>query len=146
MLWRDDNDDYGMSPFDAMDRMFSDFWGNGLETTHSMKTDVIEGDHDYKLQAELPGFNKEDLHVDLKDGNLTISASHKENNDEKDQNGRYIRRERREASYQRSFYVGDEYKPEDIAAKYDNGVLTVTLPKKEAAVEQKEEPKRIEIQ
>lgn len=146
MLWRNDNDVDFMSPFDAMDRAFNDFWGNGLETTHSMKTDVIEGDHDYKLQAELPGFNKEDLHVDLKNGNLTISASHKENNDEKDSNGRYIRRERRAASYQRSFYVGDDYKPEDISAKYDNGVLTVTLPKKEAVVEQKEEPKRIEIQ
>lgn len=145
MLWSD-NDNYDVTPFDAMDRMFNDFWGNSLESTHSMKTDVIESDHDYKLQADLPGFNKEDLHVDLKNGNLTISASHKENNDQKDDNGRYIRRERKAASYQRSFYVGDEYKPEDVSAKYDNGVLTVTLPKKNVAVEQKEEPKKIEVQ
>jgi HSP20 family molecular chaperone IbpA len=109
-----------------------------------MKTDVIEEDNDYKLKADLPGFNKEDIGIDLKDGVLTIQASHKENNDEKDSKGKYVRKERREMSYHRSFTVGDDMKPEDINAAYENGVLTVILPKKQ--LEQKnEDVKRIEI-
>ena len=149
MLWNDNrNDDFfGVAPFDAMDHMFNDFWGSTLKSTQAMKTDVIEEEKDYKVQAELPGFQKEDLHVDMKDGNLTISAAHSENKDEKDEKtGKYIRRERREASYQRTFRVGDHLKPEDISAKYENGVLTVIVPKPQVQVEQREEPKRIAIQ
>jgi hypothetical protein len=74
---------------------------------------------------------------------LTISASHSENNDEKDENGKYIRRERRSSSYQRSFHV-EGLKPEDIVAQYKNGVLTVNLPKKET-IPEKEEAVRIEV-
>lgn len=123
-------------PMDPVDRMFHDFWEDGLQATSSMKTDVVESDHDYKVTAEFPGFNKEDIQVDVKGGNLIISASHKEDNDQKDSKGRYIRRERRAASYHRSFHLGDEYKPEDVTAKFENGVLTLTIPKKGQVVEQ----------
>lgn len=145
MLW---NGNSGLTdwtdPFDAMDRALSSFWGDSLETTKSMKTDVIEENGNYRLEAELPGFQKEDIHVDMKNGNLTISAAHEENKDEKDGNGRYIRRERRYASYQRSFRVGENLQPEDIEAKYENGVLTLVIPKKER-LPQQEEVKRIEV-
>ena len=147
MLWS--NNDI----FDEMDNFFNDgfFGGSRMpserrqfdSSTGLMRTDVIEKDNCYQLEAELPGFNKEDIKIDLKDDTLTISASHSENNDEKDKEGKYIRRERRSSSYQRSFHV-EGLKPEDIIAQYRNGVLTVDLPKKEA-VEQKQEPIRIEV-
>jgi len=143
MLWSNDFDEV-MDPFDIWDHATDRFFGNDLMQFDTMKTDVIEEDHDYKLKADLPGFNKEDIGIDLKGGVLTISASHKENNDEKDDKGKYVRRERREMSYHRSFTVGDEVKPEDINAAYENGVLTVILPKKE--IEQKnDDVKRIEV-
>ena len=140
--------------FDEMDNIFNDgFFGTGyraprtdkhLDSTMStMRTDVIEKEDSYQLEAELPGFNKEDIKVDLKNDTLTISASHNENKDEKDENGKYIRRERRSSSYQRSFHV-EGLKPEDISAQYKNGVLTVHLPKKEA-LPKKDEAVRIEV-
>ena len=151
MLWNSDNSFFDFTdPFEDMDRMMNQFFAgrdttpSALETTKAMKTDVIEGENEYRLEAELPGFAKEDIKVDMKDGIMTIHAAHSENNDEKDENGKYIRRERRSTSYQRSFNVGTELKPEDISAKYENGVLTLTIPKKEV-IQQKEEPKRIEV-
>ncbi len=148
MLWS--NNDV----FDEFDNFFTDgfFGGNcmapraakQLESTSGlMRTDVIEKDDSYQLEAELPGFNKEDINIDLKNDTLTISATHNENKDEKDDNGKYIRRERRSSSYQRSFHV-EGLKPEDIIAQYRNGVLTVNLPKKEA-IPEKEEAVRIEV-
>ncbi|WP_022770353.1 MULTISPECIES: Hsp20/alpha crystallin family protein [unclassified Butyrivibrio] len=148
MLWS--NNDI----FDEMDNFFNDgfFGGSGLmpreakpfdSTSGPMRTDVIEKDNCYQLEAELPGFNKEDIKIDLKNDTLTISASHNENKDEKDENGKYIRRERRSSSYQRSFHV-EGLKPEDIIAQYRNGVLTVNLPKKEA-IPEKEEAIQIEV-
>ena len=140
--------------FDEMDNLFNDRFFNGLCDSRNtakqfdnmsglMRTDVIEKENCYQLDAELPGFNKEDIKIDLKNDVLTISASHSENKDEKDDNGKYIRRERRSSSYQRSFRV-EGLKPEDIIAQYRNGVLTVTLPKKEA-IPEKEEAARIEV-
>ena len=148
MLWS--NNDV----FDEMDNFFNDgfFGGNGLmpreakpfdSTSGLMRTDVIEKDNCYQLEAELPGFNKEDISIDLKNDTLTISASHTDNKDEKDSDGKYIRRERRSSSYQRSFHV-EGLKPEDIIAQYRNGVLTVNLPKKET-IPEKEEAIRIEV-
>ncbi len=148
MLWS--NNDI----FDEMDNFFNDgLWGTGCRspraakqfdsTSGLMRTDVMEKENGYQLEAELPGFNKEDIKIDLKDDTLTISAAHTENNDEKNEEGKYIRRERRSTSYQRSFHV-EGLKPEDIIAQYRNGILTVNLPKKEA-VPEKEEPIRIEV-
>ena len=145
MLWKSNKDDEMnmMNPFEEMDHMFDDFWGTGLGSTDSMKTDVIDEGKNYRLEADLPGFNKEDIHIDLKNDMLTISASHDEKKDEKDKDGKYIRRERRSASYQRFFRVED-MKPEDIRAQYKNGVLTVTFPKKEA-IPEKNDVQRIEV-
>ena len=136
-----------MDPFDtfnAWDRMWDSFWGDNSDMRlPAMKTDVYDDGTSYRLEAELPGFNKEDIHVEVKDDVLTITAKHDENNDEKDKDGKCVRRERRSSSYQRSFPV-EGLEPEDIMAQYKNGVLTVTLPKKE--IEKKEsEVKQIEI-
>ena len=87
---------------------------------------------------ELPGFNKEDISAELKNGYLTISAKHEESDDKKDDNGNYIRRERKVGSCVRSFYVGSAVKEEDIKAAYENGILKLSVPKdKEEAVEDK---------
>ena len=126
MLWS--NNDL----FDEMDNFFNDgFFGGSCKTPRAaqqfdsmsglMRTDVIEKDNAYQLEAELPGFNKEDISIDLKNDTLTISASHTENDDEKDNDGKYIRRERRSSSYQRSFHV-EGLKPEDIIAQMKAGV------------------------
>ena len=97
-----------------------------------MRTDVKEGDAGYELHIELPGYKKEDVRAELKDGNLTIMATTKSENEEKDQNGKYIRRERFYGNCSRSFYVGDAVEQEDIKAKFEDGVLKLFVPKKEA--------------
>lgn len=131
---------------DSFDRMFDDafknFWGdNQLRRYDAFRTDVIDQDDNYLLQAELPGFKKEDINIDLKNDLLTISASHKEEKDEEEKN-KYIRKERYYTSYSRSFRVNN-IEAEDIDASYNNGILEVRLPKKDA--EAKETAQRIEI-
>ena len=130
-------------PFDRMfDNAFKNFWGsNELATFDAFKTDVIDQGDNYLLQAELPGFDKSDINIDLKDNLLTISASHKDEKNEEDEN-KYIRRERYYSSYSRSFRVIN-VEPGDIDASYNNGILEVKFPKKELAA--KEEVKRIEV-
>ena len=108
-----------------------------------MATDIREVENGYELDMELPGYKKEDVNVDLENGYLTVSASHEENNDEKDNKGNYIRRERRSGSCKRTFYVGDKVSEEDIHAKFEDGVLKLTVPKKQPKVEEK---KRIAIE
>ena len=103
-----------------------------------MKTDVREHENGYELDVDLPGIKKENVQVKLEDGYLTISASTAQNNDEKDKKGSYIRRERFSGSYSRSFYVGEEVKETDIKAKFDNGVLQLSIPKPEALPKQPE--------
>lgn len=104
-----------------------------------MRTDVKETENSYELAIELPGFKKEDVKAELKDGTMTISAVAKHENEEKDANGRFIRRERYTGSCSRSFYVGEAVTEEDISAKFEDGILKVTVPKKEVkpAVEEK---------
>ena len=130
--------------WDSMfDDMFKNFWGDStLGRFEGFSTDVIDqGDH-YQLEAELPGFDKEDIHIDLKNDMLTISASHNEESEDKDKKHHYIRKERRSSSYSRSFRV-ENLEAADISASYNNGILEVSIPKKEIAP--KEETKRIEI-
>lgn len=130
--------------------LFDDFFGynypvkklvNTNENVNEMmKTDIRETENSFELEISVPGFKKENLQVELKDGYLTVSGSTSANNDETDKaTGKYIRRERFYGSCSRSFYVGEEVKQEDIKAKYENGVLSVSVPKKEAKpqVEQK---------
>ena len=132
---------FGMLPFergndnlfDAFDRFERQFFGNTRATLPDFRTDIRESDGRYVLDAELPGFNKEDIHLDLKDGILTISAEHKEDKDEKDAKGNFIRRERRYGSFSRSFDVTG-IDVENISAAYNNGVLELTLPKQVPAV------------
>lgn len=139
-------DNFWRNPFYEFERMFPDFWNEtntDLETSFSgFSTDVIEKDGNYILQAELPGFTKEDISVDLRNDILTISASHKEEKKEEDKDTKYLRRERRESSYARSFRVAN-VTPEDVRATYENGVLEVSFPKRDAIPEK--EAKRIEI-
>ena len=129
---------------DMLDDMFtSPFFSNRSDMV--MKTDITEKDGYYTLDMELPGCKKEDIHLELKDGYLNIQASRTENKDEKDNNGKYVHRERYTGQCSRSFYVGKELEHEDIHAKYDNGVLVVTLPK-EAKKKVPEEKKFISIE
>ncbi len=94
-----------------------------------MKTDVKETDEAYELDIELPGYSKDNINAELKDGFLTIKATMEENNDEKDKEGRFIRRERYSGSCSRSFYVGEAVTEKDIKARFDNGVLKISVPK-----------------
>ena len=100
----------------------------GKNAKNLMKTDVRETDNTYELDIDLPGFKKDEVQLDLKDGYLTISAAKGLDKDQKDDEGHYIRQERYSGSCSRSFYVGD-IQPEDIHAKYEDGILKLTLPK-----------------
>ena len=95
----------------------------------SMKTDIRELENGYEVAMDLPGFKKEDVTAELNNGYLTVSAVRNENNDEKDEKGNYIRRERFSGSYQRSFFVGKDVQQEDIRAKFEDGVLKLEIPK-----------------
>lgn len=97
-----------------------------------MGTDVKETDEGYEIDMDLPGFGKEDVKAQLKNGYLTIQASKNSDNGQKDENGKYIRRERFCGTVSRSFYVGDKVTEEDIHAKFENGVLKLTLPKEDS--------------
>ena len=101
----------------------------------AMSADIKEYDDRYQMELSLPGYQKENIQAHLEDGYLTINASHTENKDEKDDKGKYIRRERYMGSCSRSFYVGTDVTEEDIKAKFENGILTVEIPKKEAKPE-----------
>ena len=96
-----------------------------------MKTDIRETDHAYELDVDLPGFKKEDLQAEVKDGYLTIQASKGLDKDEKNAKGQYIRRERYAGACSRSFYVGQGVRQEDIRAKFENGILQLTIPKQD---------------
>ena len=125
---------------DAFERNF--FGGrNPLYGKHSknlMKTDVKETETGYELDIDLPGFKKDEISAHLEDGYLTVSAAKGVDKDEKDNEGCYIRRERYSGSMTRSFYVGNAVTEEDIKAKYEDGILSLSIPKKDPkAVEAK---------
>ncbi len=101
----------------------------GKHAKNMMKTDVKETDKGYEVAIDLPGFKKDELHLELNDGYLTISAEKGLDKDEKDKNDKYIRRERYAGSMSRTFYVGEGMKEEDIHAKYENGILSLEIPK-----------------
>ena len=103
----------------------------GHHAGNLMKTDIKEKKDGYELEIDLPGFKKDELHLELNDGYLTISAEKGLDKDEKDKNDKYIRRERYAGSMSRSFYVGENMKEEDIHAKYENGILTLDVPKEQ---------------
>ena len=132
---------FGENLFDDFmnDFAFPDFTDNaniekalyGKHAKNLMKTDVKDTENGYEVDIDLPGFKKEELHLELNNGYLTISANKGLDKDEKDKKDRYIRRERYAGSMSRSFYVGDSIREEDIHAKYENGILTLDVPKVE---------------
>ncbi|MBA4697791.1 MAG: Hsp20/alpha crystallin family protein [Ruminococcus sp.] len=107
------------------------YFGRNFSTNRMMQTDVAETDDGYEVTMDLPGFKKEDVKAELKNGYLTITANTNTNNDEKDKNGKYIRRERYSGTCSRSFYVGENVTQEDIKARFENGTLKLDIPKKE---------------
>ena len=98
-----------------------------------MKTDVRETDTGYEIDVDLPGFKKDEVQVQVDNGYLTISAAKGLDKDEQDHKGRYIRRERYAGQCSRSFYVGSGIQPQDVHAKYEDGILRLSLPKGQAA-------------
>ncbi len=125
---------FGMIPFERNDNLFNvfdnferNFFG-GSNAVAAFRTDIRDEGDKFVLEAELPGFNKEDIQLHVKDGILTITAQHNESNDEKDKKGNYIRRERRYGSFTRSFDVSG-IQEHAITAAYNNGVLELNLPK-----------------
>ena len=129
---------------DFMDFPFEDdFWGRknplyGKNAKRMMKTDIRETDGSYELDVDLPGFKKDEIQASLENGYLTISAAKGLDKDDKDKEGKYIRQERYAGAMSRSFYVGDEVTQDEIKAKYEDGILKLSIPKKEKkpAVEQ----------
>lgn len=127
---------FGMLPFennndnlfDTFDHFTRSFFGSNNANLPAFRTDIKDAGDKFVLEAELPGFQKEDISLELKEGILTIKAEHKENQDQKDDKGNYIRRERRYGSFSRTFDVSgiDE---NAITAVYNNGILELTLPK-----------------
>lgn len=126
-----------LSAFDDFDRSFfrsfddADRMLYGKHAAHMMKTDVMENDNGYEVAVDLPGFKKDEIRLDLENGYLTITTekSLEENNEG---NRRMLRRERYTGTLQRSFYVGDALTEEDIKASYQDGVLKLVIPKKDA--------------
>jgi len=118
---------------------FSRVSGFGNNSQSIMHTDVKEKNNGYEISMNLPGFKKEDVKAELKDGYLTINASTNTSNDTKDDDGKYIRRERYSGSCSRSFFVGEQVTDKDIKAKFEDGVLKINIPKYEEkpAVEDK---------
>ena len=131
------DDFFGDFPFYYDDRAMKDTEKKlyGRRASHIMKTDIKEHDNCYDLMIDLPGVKKEDIKAELNDGYLTVSAESNTSKDEKDDNGKYICRERYSGSYSRSFYVGDTVTEQDISAKFENGTLKLTVPKKESLPE-----------
>ena len=103
----------------------------GKHAKNMMKTDVKETDQGYEVAIDLPGFKKDEIKLELNDGYLTIGAEKGLDKDEKDKENRYIRRERYAGSMSRSFYVGESLTEQDIHAKYENGILTLDVPKED---------------
>ena len=119
---------------DLFDTFFDDFKRPARSNTNInvMRTDIKETDAGFELDIDLPGYKKEDVQAELKDGYLTISAKTNTTREEKDENGKYIRKERYSGSCSRSFYVGEQLEQEDIKAGFEDGILKVMVPKKEA--------------
>lgn len=121
--------DFMSDPFD-----FGFFGTNPTPKTSTsslMKTDIKENDKGYELAIDLPGFKKENVQIELNEGYLTINAKTEHEDEKKDENGTFLRKERFSGSCSRSFYVGEDISEEDVSAKFTDGILTIMVPKKE---------------
>ena len=127
---------YGLSPFtrnafslfNALDELDKDFF-SGSMSVNAFRTDIADKGDKYVMESELPGFNKEDIKIDISGDYITISAEHKAEKTDGDDNSKYIRRERSYGSFKRSFGISD-VNADEISAEYKNGILTIDLPKK----------------
>ena len=133
-----------MMPSMFRENLFDDFFDNdfslfpaiagrsplyGKHARNLMKTDVRETENSYELDVDLPGFKKDEITLELKDGYLTISAAKGLDKDQQDQQGKYIRQERYAGACSRGFYVGDTVDPKDVSARFEDGILKISLPK-----------------
>ena len=140
---------FGENLFDDLFDGFFDFpaYDNRAMEKAQRKLYVQEHDDHYEVDIDLPGFQKEELSLELNDGYLVVGAAKGLSKDEEDKKtGRFVRRERYAGSMSRSFYVGEEVKQEDIRAKYESGVLKLAIPKPEEKKPQVEEKKYIAIE
>ena len=103
----------------------------GRRAAYEMKTDIREQEDHYEVDVDLPGFKKDELKLDLENGYLSISAGKERNEEATDKQGKIIRQERYCGTLQRSFYVGEQLTENDISAKFENGVLSLSIPKKD---------------
>lgn len=116
--------------------LFDEFWGFPTHelaniNDHVMDTDVLETKEGYELDMDLPGFKKDQINITLENGYMTVSAARDQEQNKKDSHGKLIRQERYAGTLQRSFYVGEAVKREDVKAKLEDGVLKLSIPKKE---------------
>ena len=117
------SDSFGMMVPQTRDALY------GKHSKNLMKTDIRETDTSYELDIDLPGFKKDEVSIDLKDGYLTISAAKGLDKDAEDKKGKYIRQERYAGACSRSFYVGWDVEPDEISAKFESGILQISVPK-----------------
>ncbi|MBQ9412117.1 MAG: Hsp20/alpha crystallin family protein [Oscillospiraceae bacterium] len=127
-------------PFRMMEQMEREFFSG--QRYSSFSTDIRETENAYVLEADLPGFKKEDIHIDVSDNTLTISAERNSQSEEKDKDGSYLRRERSYGSFSRSFSL-EGVDEQGIKAGFTDGVLTLTMPK---LVPQQPASRRLEIE
>ncbi len=141
----DDIFDFRMFDDKAMQKAQRKLYGR--HAANMMKTDVREHDDHFEVDIDLPGFRKDELSLELKDGYLVITAAKRLDKDEKEKKtGKFVRRERYAGSMSRSFYIGEDIKEEDIHAKYEGGVLKLNVPKAEESQPQIEEKTYIAIE
>lgn len=122
-----------------LDDFFDDFLANSNSEKNAMKCDIYEKGGDYHIEMDVPGFDKKDISINVDNGYLTITAEKQD--EEKDEEKNYIRRERSYGKYERSFYLGD-LETDNIKAEFNNGMLKLTVPKKEVV----DTKKKIEIE
>ena len=125
-----------MTYYPGFGRVFDYFFNGGFTNQAGvLKTDIVEKDGNYVLSMEVPGYKKEDIQIELSDGYLKVTATKQSSTDDKDDQGRIVRKERYSGTQSRSFYVGDNYHQQDIKASFDNGELTITLPTEAKKIE-----------
>ena len=124
--------------FDVFEEMFKDPFFTGERESRLMRTDIKENNDSFTIDIDMPGYEKEDIKMEIEDGYLTVHGKVNKNTEQKE-DGKYVRKERYTGECTRSFYIGEDIKEEDIKASFRNGTLSISLPKKEA---QKELPKK----
>ena len=115
--------------FDLFDSMFEDPFFERKENKW-MKTDIKEKGNNYIIEVDLPGYEKDNIQIEMENGYLKVSAKVEDSNNDEEE-GKYIHKERFYGECSRSFYVGDNVKEEDVKASFKNGILTLTVPKEE---------------